>query len=191
MIWFFFILGMGILARLAGHGFGAKWGMAWLPELLYAVPFGLAAGWAADVFGVDFMHALLITAIGTGISYAGMQSATWLFLQWEGHDNPDTTRTSTLKPIVDKIASVWNYKLGDEGYSWVAAAVKGFIIGFPVGAIMCAFLWPLGYEIGSHGKGRVEKYGIDPHAISEILSGIGGGISVFIFVLTVEQIARL
>lgn len=190
MMWILFIIGMGVLARMAGNGFGKQWGMSWLPELLFAVPFGLAAGWACDALGGEFMYSLLITAIGTGISYAGMQSATWMFLRWESHDDPNTERTSTLKPIIDKIAGVWGYKLGDEGYAWIAAGVKGFIIGFPVGAIINAILWPVAYEIGSHAKGRVERFGIDPHAISELMSGAVGGLSIYIFIIIIEQLAR-
>lgn len=172
MWWFIFAVYMGTMARLSGSGFGHKWGVAWLPEVLFAVPFGVAAGWAGDAFGVPFVQCQLITALGAVVSYLGMQSATWYFLKWEGHQDPATERTATLKPIVDFIARKLGYELGDEGYSWVAASVKGFIIGLPIGGILTALWWPLAYEIGSHAKGRVERFGIDPHAVSEILSGV-------------------
>ena len=188
MFWFLFIIGMGVLSRLSGNGFGAKWGVSWLPELLFSLPFGVATGWALSTIGGDFLACLIVTSVSTAISYAGMQAATWTFLRWESHDGPNTERSSTLKPIVDWLASRWGYKLGDEGYSWVAAAVKGFIIGFPVGAIPLMMLWPLGYEIGSHAKGRVERFGLDPHAISEFMAGVGAGVAITLFVFFIKLI---
>lgn len=182
MLWILFIIYMGTMARLAGSGFGSKWNIPWLPEFLFSLPFGIALGWAIEPF-VNIYLTVGISIIAAAISYAGMQSATWLFLgdSWEGHINPDTKRKSTLKPIVDWIADKVGYDFGDEGYSWIAAGLKGFIIGFPVGAIPLAILWPLGYEIGSHAKGRVDKY-FDPHIVSEVASGMGGGIAICLFV---------
>lgn len=186
MIWAFFIIAMGIVSRLAGNGFGSKWGLSWLPELVFAVPFGIAAGWACNEMGGAFLYSLLITAAGTGISYAGMQSATWMFLRWESHEDPNRDRSSTMKPFIDWLAGRFGYELGDEGYSWIAAGVKGFIIGLPVGAVLNTALWPAGYEIGSHAKGRVERFRLDPHAVSEFMAGIGGGVSVWTFVQIIK-----
>lgn len=186
MIWLLFILTMGVLSRLSGNGFGAKWGVSWLPELVFSLPFGIALGWSLSTIGGDFLASLILTSLGTAIAYGGMQAATWTFLRWESHDDPTLDRSSTLKPIVDWLAGLRGFKLGDEGYAWVAAAVKGFIIGLPVGAIPLMILWPLGYEIGSHAKGRVERFGLDPHAVSEFMAGIGAGVAITIFVLAVR-----
>lgn len=179
---------MGIMARLSGSGFGDKWGVSWLPELLFAVPFGIAHAWAWHVFGFDTWVLAVAFVAATGCSYLFMQSGTWLFLQWEGHNNPTTTRSATLKFIVDFIARLFGWKLGDEGYSWVAAGVKGFLIGLPIGCFPLVILWPLSYEIGSHGRGRVEKYGIDPHAITEVLSGLGAALSIAAFVSIIKAV---
>lgn len=184
-----FIIIMGTLARLSGNGFGAKWNMAWLPEVLFSAPFGMATAWATHhVF--DSLYLTAISGIiSFCISYAGMQSGTWMFLRWYSHDDPNTKRKSTLKPLIDFIASIFGYKLGDEGYAWTAAAIKGFIISLPVGGT-AAFFWPLGYEIGSHAKGTVEKYGIDPHAISEFMSGVAGAISILLFIFIVLKLEQ-
>lgn len=170
---------MGVLARLSGNGFGAKWGVSWLPEGLFAIPIGVALGISLpESWG---LYAALVGGLAVGWSYIFMQSATWMFLQWTEHE-PNRLRKSTLKPVVDWIAARFGYELGDEGYSWIAAGVKGFLIGLPVGGIPLAILWPLGYEIGSHAEGRVEKFGIDPHAVSEFLAGCGAGIAVLLFI---------
>lgn len=177
---------MGILGRMSGNGFGEKWGIAWLPEWLYALPFGLAAAFSYVHFNPDdfkIVIAFLITVLGTLISLGGMQSSTWYFLRWETHSDPNTERGGTVKPIVDWIADRMGYKIGQEGYAWIGAAVKGFITGLPVGGVLTAVLWPLGYEIGSHAKGRVERFGIkDSHAVSEFMSAAGGGLSIVVFI---------
>lgn len=182
MITLLLTLYQGTLSRLAGNGFGKQWNVPWLPEVLFALPFGLAFAYGLSLF-TGFWWTMLGGALAWGWSYLFMQSGTWLFLKWEGHDNPGTKRSATLKHIVDWIADKLGYKLGDEGYSWVAAGVKGFLIGLPVGGIPLAILWPVGYEIGSHAKGRVEQFGIDPHALSEVFAGIGAGLSIAIYLV--------
>jgi len=178
-----FILLMGLLGRLSGNGFGASFGMKWLPEYLFGIPFGLAAAYAYNGFDVNWWS-VLIFIVSAVISVAGMESSTWYFLRWKKHSDPNLTRGGTVKPIVDFFAKLCGYKIGDEGYAWIGAAVKGFIIGLPVGGIFTAILWPIGYEIGSHAKGRVEKYGIkDSHAVSEFMSAAGGGLSIIIFLI--------
>jgi hypothetical protein len=189
MIWFLFIIWQGVLGRLSGNGFGSKWGVSWLPELLHSLPYGIAAGWAIAELGGVFIPALFATSFGTAISYAGMQAATWMFLRWKSHKDPNTERKSTLKPIIDWIAGKFGYQLGDEGYAWVAAGVKGFIIGLPVGGFLTAAGWMIGYEIGSHAKGRVEKLGIkDHHAVSEFMASALGGLSIVIFVKIIQMV---
>lgn len=178
-----FLLYMGVTSRQSGGGLGAqylpKW-LSWLPEVLFAIPFGAALGYVLNAY-VSFPVAIGFGILGAIVSYLGMQAATWTFLRWTKNPNPNLTRGGTLKPISDFIAKVFGYKLGDEGYSWIAAGVKGFIIGFPVGAVPLTVLWPLGYEIGSHARGRVEKYGLDPHAFAEFFAGVGAGIAILIF----------
>lgn len=162
-----FVVMMGVLGRMSGNGFGQKWNVAWLPEFLYALPFGIAVFFASGSF--------LLSLLSVAISYAGMQSATWYFLRWQTHDDPNTTRGGTLKPVVDFIAGQFGYHLGSEGYAWVGAAVKGFIIGLPVGGVLTALLWATSYEIGSHTQGK--------NAVSEFLSAAGGGISIIFFLV--------
>lgn len=172
---------MGLLGRMSGSGFGQQWGMAWLLEWLYALPFGITTCYSADNFGLG-LWAPVIGGASVLISYLGMQSSTWYMLRWGSHGDPNMTRGGTLKPVVDYLASKFGYVIGDEGYAWVGAAVKGFIVGLPVGSVVTMILWPLGYEIGSHARGRVEWLGIkDPHAVSEFLSAAGGGVAIIVF----------
>ena len=189
MFWILFFVLMGVLGRLSGNGFGQRWGVSWMPELIHSLPYGLALGWAVHTLTGEFWASHGLTAVGTAISYAGMQSATWYFLKWVKDKTPNLERGGTMKPIIDFIAGRFDYKLGDEGYSWIAAGVKGFIIGLPVGGVLTALLWPLGYEIGSHARGRVERFGLDPHAVSEFMSAALGGVSVFAFVQIIQIIA--
>lgn len=180
LLYILFVILMGTLGRMSGTGFGQKWGIAWLPEALFAIPFGVAFGWAV---GNPFL-----SIPAAFVSYLGMQSATWYFLRWESHDDPNTKRGGTLKPIVDWLAARCGWKLGDEGYAWVGAAVKGFIIGLPVGGVLTAILWPLGYEIGSHMKGHTERFGIEPQAVSEFLSAAFSGVSILVFIEIIKGI---
>lgn len=178
-----FLLYMGISSRQSGGGLGAQYlpsWLTWLPEVLFAIPFGTALGY---VLSAHFSLPVSIGCgiLGTAISYLGMQAGTWTFLRWTKNTTPNLTRGGTLKLISDFIAKQFGYKLGDEGYSWIAAGVKGFIIGLPVGAVPLALLWPMGYEIGSHARGRVEKHGLDPHAFAEFFAGVGAGIAILIF----------
>lgn len=185
MIELAFIIAMGGIARLAGMGWGKK-----APEWLHSAAYGGALGCALYFLGFATWLCGATAAIGTLVSYAGMQSATWMFLRWETHADPNTGRTSTLKGIIDKIAALFGYSLGQEGYAWVAAMVKGFIIGLPVGGFLTAIAWACGYEAGSHAKGRVEKYGIDPHGVSEFLSGAFGAASIVVFLNVIKVIAQ-
>lgn len=168
MIWLI-IPYMALMSRLSGSGFGARWGVAWLPELLFALPFGVALTWAlGPLIGA---WSFLVGVIAWAWSYGFMQSGTWMFLKWTRHE-PNLNRSATLKPLTDWVAGRFGYKLGDEGYSWIAAGIKGLLIGLPVGGLPLAVLWPLGYEIGSHFKND---------AIKEIAAGTGAGISILIF----------
>lgn len=182
------VLYMAIMSRLSGSGYGKQWGVSWLPELMFALAIGIAHSGAWYVFDAPYYAVVLSLIIATGISFGFMQSGTWMFLRWESHDDPNTTRGGTLKGICDWIAGKFGWKLGDEGYAWVAASVKGFLIGLPIGGLPLALLWPLGYEIGSHAEGRVERYGMDAHAIKELLAGAGAGLAILIFVAIINAI---
>lgn len=173
------ILYMAIMSRLSGNGFGKQWGLSFLPEILFSIPLGAALGYVLTLHYSPWISipAALLASVW---SYAWMQSGTWPMLRWVSYDDPNTDRNSTLKPLADWISKLCGWKLGDEGYSWVYAALKGFLIGLPVGGLPLAILWPLGYEIGSHARGRVDKW-IDPHAVSEVMAGAGSGVAIVLF----------
>lgn len=162
-----------------------------LPELIDAMILGFMAvsAWgyfidmttiksiAIGAYGVGMSVGAMLYILFTAISYAGINSATWMFLRWETHDDPNRDRGSTTKPVVDWVAKKFGWALGDEGYSWTAATIKGSIIVLPfagVFAIIGGLLFAFGYEIGSHFK--KEKYSkflpawLPPHAIAEGMS---------------------
>lgn len=184
---FLLIAYMAVMSRLSGSGFGAKWGVSWAPEVAFSLPFGIAFGWTLNAFGVGFAWSVLGMLLGSAWSYIFMQSATWPALRWEYDPNPNVTRTATLKPAADWIASKFGKQLGDEAYSWIYMGLKGFLIGLPVGGIPLAILWPLGYEIGSHARGRTEDW-IDPHTVSELSAGAFAGVAIIVFIEFVNLI---
>lgn len=142
--------------------------LTWLPELLLALVVGLCSyigfGW--------------IGLVGTAVSYAGIQAATWAYLKWEYNPTPNTKRSATIKPVVDFFAKMLDFKLGDEGYSWIWAAVKGFIITLPVGGTG-VITFPLGHEVASHADGRLPG---DPNTWRELVSGFAIGLSCLLFI---------
>lgn len=188
MIRFLLIFISFILGAEAGASFSwsAKWQTnSWkqrLPEMIDAAMLGFMAmqGYGSLGLTLDFHYDLALFAVVGLISYAGIQSATWLFLQWEGHNNPETERGGTTKPVVDRVASWLGWKLGDEGYSWVAATIKGTIITLPLGGLGGIF-FAFGYEIGSHAHGRTDKW-VNPHIIAEGMSFVGVTLYAMAFV---------
>lgn len=188
----------------ASFSWSAKWQdkKPWfseIPEALDALILAHMAvlGWSY-FFDMSAIHSVGISHYHVGlslgawlfpvffaISYAGIQSATWMFLRWESHDDPNTTRSSTTKPAVDWLAEkIGGWRIGDEGYAWVAATVKGTIICLPMGgpfAVIGGLLFALGYEIGSHAYGRTDKW-FNPHIVSEGMSFVGLGVYAIGFV---------
>ncbi len=193
-----FLLFKFVLGAESGASFSwsAKWqskkiygfSLKHLPEIVDTLIVALMCMQGYKYAGCDFDFYIELGTflIVSAITYSGIQSATWMFLQWEGHDNPSTDRKGTTKPIVDKIADRFGWSLGDEGYSWVAATVKGTIITLPMGGLG-GLLFALGYEIGSHAKGRVDKW-FNPHIISEGMSFVGIGIYSWLFLYSMKWI---
>lgn len=164
----FIIAYMAITARQSGGGLGAqylpRW-LTWLPEVFFAAGFGFAAfqygGWIA-------------AALATAWSYIWMQTGHGTVLQWGRDPSQAAGRTQTLTPYVNVFALALNLPVGGVGYCRLFMAVKGFLIGLPVGGLPLAVLWPLAYEIGV----RVKR-----HEVSELLSGAFSGISIVAFLL--------
>lgn len=194
MIYALIILWFGFWS--AGAGGSIPWlkklldeGADWLsesPEFIIALSIANVAvyGWDTPAGWVTW----LVFALSAVVAYAGKQSGTWAYLNWEGFNkdvNKDGVvdekdgRDSTLRRINDWISNMFKYKLGDEGYSWVWAGVKGFIQTLPVGGTGALFL-PLGHEVGSHAKGRLNNWNM----YKEFSAGaIGIGIPCVILLL--------
>jgi len=163
-----------------------------VPEAIIALTIGTISVWGWDkVFDIPVLWGFVLFAISTIIAYAGKQSATWAYLNWEGHtkdsngdgviDNKDG-RKSTTRGINDWIAARLGYKLGDEGYSWVWAFTKGFMTTLPL-VPTGAIFQPLGREVASHAKGRLP---FDSNFWMESVGdGFGYSASAFTFILAI------
>lgn len=139
--------------------FGKTINFTWVPELLFAIPFGFAVPWYAAIFAIAW-------------SYLWMQSATAPALHWgQGGYNPK--RTSTLKPFVDWInAKTFKTDPSTVQYCRLYMFIKWFLICLPTG-----FLAPLGavvavlaYEGGARFKWH--------HGVTECLSALGLGLAL-------------
>jgi len=162
-----------------------------LPEILTAIIISCASVYCYGILGLDIYGSswgLTAFILSWLVSYAGIQSATWSFLKWETGPNRYPDRDFTQKPIVDWLASkIGGWEIGEEGYSWISAFVKGTVITLPLGGFG-GILFALGYEIGSHAKGRLKN----PHMYSEGLSFLLGiGVYINISVAACELIGAL
>lgn len=206
-----FILLMFWLGGESGASFpwSHKWQQAFsfslgkLPEFLASVILAHISLIGYSALGIDlekiltfgFSHYHFGLSLGVclfflvfGIIYAGIQSATWMFLKWTKDPAPNTERGATTKPLVDWIAERFGWKLGDEGYSWVAATVKGTIITLPMGGLG-GILFALCYEIGSHTRtAKMRAWFGDTHWIAEGLSFAGIGAYALIFLNVIKVI---
>lgn len=173
----------------AESGASLPWSSEWqdkvdwfseVPEAVLALTVGIVAtlGWA-HTSDLSSLYIGLCLLLSTGLAYMGKQSGTWAYLTWETHVPRNPDRESTLRPVNDYIANIFGWKLGDEGYSWVWAAVKGFILTLPIGGTG-AVSFPLGHELGSHAKGRLEG---SSNMWKEAASGGAIGLSCALFLL--------
>lgn len=163
----------------------------WIPELLFALPFG----GCASLFYTDIIAVLIALAAGTAWSYFFMQRGHGVVLPWGDEAKPgNRTRSQTLDKISDPLAKLFRIKKWKpDGYSRTVEycrlfmAVKGFLIGLPTGpgAIVLTVLWPLSYEIGHRLRGypvTVGRKRIDPHTFTELLSGVGAAIAILMVI---------
>lgn len=151
-----------------------------VPEAIFSLTVAGAAtlGWVM-ILGLTPWWASALFLVSVIITYVGKQSATFAYLTWNTHVNRNPDRQSTLKPVNDFISGLFGWKLGDEGYSWVWASVKGLIMTLPL-AGTGAISFPLGHEIGSHARDRLPG---DPNMWKELSSGGAIGLSVALFLV--------
>ena len=185
-----------ILGAESGASF--SWSSKWqdkkpwyseVPEAVDALLIGAlaVAGYIDAGLISSYTEIIAVYIVSCITSYAGIQSATWMFLDWTGKENKKHgNRSSTTKPLVDWIAEKFGWKLGDEGYSWIAAIVKGTIITLPLGGFGGPF-FAFGYEIGDwfKRKGR-DKYLpslMVPHTVAEGMSFALVGVYASLFLM--------
>ncbi len=174
MIYLAIILYMGIMSGYAGGSLPHadkldKLHLTWLPELLFALPFGLVwwpvlSGWSLSFAGLSI-----------GWSYIWMQTGHANALPW-GKGGHDPDRTNTLSPVVKWLSDRLCVEYYSTNYARLFMAVKGCLIGLPVGGLTLLIGWPLGYEIGSRAGN---------HAVAEVAAGCfaGCGVSLALFVI--------
>lgn len=149
---------------LVGH---SLFPFTWMPEAFFALPF-------VYVLWKPLRHYAWLAGIWV---YLFFQSATWPILPWWKEGVRSLDRDSTLKPIADWIAGLFDVRFDTEAYAWIYAAMRGFFITLPVGGTGALFS-PLAREIGSH---------FSHHAITECLEGAGFGLSILIFSYMVRK----
>jgi hypothetical protein len=189
MIYIVLMIYMGLAAGYAGGSLpGSKWldreytvfgytiNLTWLPELFLALPFGFVAAQFVD----DLLIKIMVGLFATTWSFLWIQTGHGFVLGWGRPRSltSDPKRRHTLTPVVDWLAKkigIVKYQADQRSptvnYCRLFMAVKGFMIGLPVGGILLAALWPLAYEIG-------ERFRRD--WLREVLSGIGAAIVVSI-----------
>jgi hypothetical protein len=185
MTWeYAFILYMGLWSSWAG---GSLWPsqyldkvkLTWLPEVMFALPFGYCAwllcqGW----FNLELWYSVGVSLFAVAWSYIWMQTGHANALPWgDGGHNPK--RSNTLSPLVKLLAMIFGIKFYSRNYARLFMAVKGFLIGLPIGGIPMIIAWPLGYEIGNKVK---------LHVVSEFLSGAFAGVSVLVFLFLYDKL---
>ncbi len=140
---------------ILGHTINFKW----LPEALFAVPFGfMVPAWA-------FVPAAVW-------SYLWMQTATAPALHW-GQGAYDPARTSKLKPFVDWLnAKTIKADPSTVEYCRLYMGVKWFLIGLPsgFGAPVSAVGAVLAYEGGARFKWH--------HGVTEALTGVAAALAL-------------
>lgn len=194
MTFFYIFLVLWLAYWSAESGASLPWSAKWqnkkdwysqIPEGICALTIGTVGvyGWH-HIFGFNALWVIGGWIAFILIAYAGVQSATWAYLTWTSHTPRNPDRGATLRPLNDFIASLFGWRLGNEGYSWVWAATKGFITTIPVGGVTGMVFFPLGHEVGSHAKGRLPG---DPNMWKELTSGAGLGVACVVFLLTVKS----
>lgn len=197
MIYFFIFLLIWFAYWSAEAGASLPWSKMWqdktswaseVPEFVIALSIGSIGIWGFEkLFGFPILWGIAGWLLFLVIAYAGKQSGTWAYLNWEGHtkdsngdgviDDKDG-RQSTMREFNDMLAGLFSYKLGDEGYSWIWAFTKGFITTLPLFSLGAIFQ-PLWREAMSHAKGRLPG---DPNMYMELGDGLAYASAAITFI---------
>jgi hypothetical protein len=169
--------------------------LTFVPEMFFSAVIGFCSVTGIEYiahalgYSLNFVTLFLLWSILSGWSYGWMQTGHAAMLPWDKIDKLLTNyRDNTLTPFVQWLCGSFGirYKLSSgiytEAYAWMFAAIKGFLIALPVGGLVGAVLWPVGYEIGSHAKNHLEKLFNHPmHIVSESASGAGMGVACVVW----------
>ena len=174
-LWLLLIPTLSILAHMAGGGFGAHKIWKPLPEILFSLPFGFTFAKILYPFlhftGFPYVNSVAVVIFGLMASlwsYLWMQTGHTPALKW-GVQNKQYAANNPrrITPVVNFISfKLFDFTMGDRNYCRTHMALKGFLIGLPVGGIPLMILWPFAYETG---------HNIGHHKWSEMLSGAFSG----------------
>ena len=201
MIYFILIAFMAVASAYAGGSLpGSGWlnkkgekdgkmpfDMTWLPELLFAIPFGVLFGMILNLFDAATWLIVVAGVVVTAWAYIWMQTGHGVVLGFGKPRAPtaDPNRRQTLSPVVDWLADRLKITKtqGDAvnsptvAYCWLFMGVKGFLIGLFAGGVPLAVMWPASYQAGAWLRGRVS---FNAHLVSELLAGAGAGVAIAI-----------
>ena len=168
---------MALLSRMSGGGLFASRIPSFLPEVLFALGFGLGA----HLLGYPWY----VVVLSSVWSYIWMQTGHGTAFKM-GRE-PDTAlsgRKQTLSYVVDPICKALGRPLGEGLYCWVFMGTKGLLIGLPVApfGLLLGILWPIGYEIGYQARERVSS-SVSATATGEMVTGFFAGAVILLQLL--------
>lgn len=140
---FALILLMAVLARASGGGIiRLPDAMGRLPEILFAVPFGLCLMtenvWATFLYGWVWSYWWMETGHGTA------------FAMGRAPEGALSGRKQFLSPPIDWLCKVTGQPLGGRFYCYTFMGLKGLLLGAPAApyGLALAVLWPVSYDLG-------------------------------------------
>lgn len=157
---------LALMARAAGGGLFASLVWSRLPEILFALPFGVVS-WFILGDPVAGAASAILAFVGVELGHGTVYAM-------RGYEDASQSgRIQTLERFVRPVYLALGGDIYRPAYSWVVMGVKGTLIGcaaLPFGLVL-AVLWPAAYWIGR----RIEP-GINE--VAEYLSGLCAGCAL-------------
>lgn len=165
------IILMSVLARASGGGFFKVEGFAGrIPEILFAIPFGLCAAQATGLWSMFFYGFLS--------SYFAMETGHGTaFSMGRAPEGALSGRKQFLSPPIDALCRALGAPLGGRFYCYAFMGLKGLWLGlaaFPLG-LSLAILWPVTYDLGRWLEAKKLPGNWE---WGEVLSGAAAGLVV-------------
>lgn len=163
---------MGAMMYLVGRGYGAKWHVSWLPQLLFAIPIGMSFAYTLSDHVVFYVLMLsLFGSIAWSFFWTRTGHADTLVLGEQLPDKPLFDNTLT-KPTMF-ISKRFKFGRDSLGFDLIFLTLKGFLVTLPVGGTGL-FLFPLVHYIGEHSPWKKD-------IVRDVLAGVSAALSVILF----------